>query len=59
MMGALMREGYYPYRVGLRGLPKLYDNNDVYWQVSSEIKRALDPQDTIAPGRYIPPQQRG
>ncbi len=55
MMAAFMREGYYPYRTGLRGLPKIHDAHDVFWQVGTEIKRALDPNDIIAPGRYVPP----
>ncbi len=52
---ALMREGYVPYRVGLSGLPKLHDPSDAFWRVATQIKRALDPDDIIAPGRYLPP----
>ncbi|MBX7257180.1 MAG: FAD-binding oxidoreductase [Candidatus Hydrogenedentes bacterium] len=50
---ALMKEGYVPYRVGLSGLPKLYDPNDAFWRVAGQIKLALDPDDIISPGRYI------
>lgn len=52
---ALMREGYVPYRVGLSGLPKLYNAEDVFWRTASCLKRALDPDGIIAPGRYLPP----
>lgn len=55
MVDAMMHEGYYPYRAGLRGLPKLRDDEDVFWQVASKIKYALDPDDIIAPGRYVHP----
>jgi 4-cresol dehydrogenase (hydroxylating) len=51
----LMNAGYIPYRVGLRGLPKVH-RDDVFWDVAQQIKQALDPGDIIARGRYIPPQ---
>lgn len=55
LVDAMMREGFYLYRAGLRGLPKLWDAEDVFWQVAGDIKRTLDPGDVIAPGRYIAP----
>jgi len=55
LMKAIMAAGYVPYRVGLRGMPKLAQAGDVFWQVASQVKRVLDPDDLIARGRYIPP----
>ncbi len=55
LVEALMQAGYVPYRTGLEGMPKLRDANDVFWQVAEAIKRALDPQDLIARGRYLAP----
>lgn len=57
-MDALAREGYYSYRTGLRGLAKLRQPESVFWDSAAAIKRALDPGDIIARGRYIPPQER-
>ncbi len=54
-MAALLREGYVPYRTGLRGMPKLHARGDVFWEIAADIKRALDPHGIIAPGRYLPP----
>lgn len=54
-MEALIREGYVPYRTGLRGMDKIRDGDDVFWQVARQIKQALDPRDVIARGRYVPP----
>ncbi|GMV95535.1 MAG: hypothetical protein AMXMBFR82_53130 [Candidatus Hydrogenedentota bacterium] len=55
LFDALMAEGYVPYRVGLSGLPKLSNADDPFWQLATDIKRALDPHDIIARGRYLPP----
>lgn len=52
---ALIREGYLPYRTGPQTFQKLRRQEDVFWQVTSEIKRTLDPQDILARGRYIVP----
>jgi 4-cresol dehydrogenase (hydroxylating) flavoprotein subunit len=53
MMQVLIDNGYYIYRSGLQGMPKLKQRSSVYWDVATEIKRALDPGDIIARGRYI------
>lgn len=47
--------GYPPYRSCVMGMPLLVDEGDVFWEVARDIKRALDPNEVIAPGRYIPP----
>jgi len=51
----LIDEGYPPYRVSLEGMPALQRGSDNFWNVVQRIKTALDPQDIIAPGRYVPP----
>ena len=55
VMDALKRAGYLPYRVGAQGMAKLVDTGDTFWETAAAIKRALDPGDIIARGRYIPP----
>jgi 4-cresol dehydrogenase (hydroxylating) len=52
---ALFEAGYPPYRTGLSGMDLLRDGNDPFWKVATDLKRALDPNDIIARGRYIPP----
>jgi len=54
-MKTLIQDGYVPYRTGLRGMEKIRNGEDVFWQVAREIKQALDPGDIIARGRYVPP----
>ena len=55
LFDALMAAGYPPYRVGLSAMDKLQQAGDTFWDVASAIKRALDPSDMLAPGRYVPP----
>lgn len=55
LMDAMMENGYYIYRSGLQGMPKIKRRSSVYWDVATSIKRALDPEDIIARGRYIDP----
>lgn len=50
----LVEAGYIPYRVSLAGMEHLQDNS-VFWEVATAVKRTLDPKDIIARGRYIPP----
>lgn len=49
----LIENGYIPYRAGPSGQAKLADSSNPFWQVAGRIKQALDPQQIIAPGRYI------
>jgi 4-cresol dehydrogenase (hydroxylating) len=55
LLEAVIADGYYPYRATLHGMGQLAGPDDVFWQVASQIKRALDPDDLIARGRYVPP----
>ena len=50
---ALQQAGYYPYRTGPSGYDRLRQDGDAYWRLTSQIKTALDPNNTISPGRYI------
>lgn len=50
----VMKAGYIPYRVGLQSMAALDPDQDVYWKTVAQIKRALDPDGLIAPGRYEP-----
>jgi len=52
---ALYRAGYPPYRAGPMGMRKLRQGSEVFWDVVGAIKKALDPHNTISPGRYEPP----
>ena len=49
---ALRARGYHPYRTGSDSFAKLAAGSSVFWDVVSEVKGALDPQNTISPGRY-------
>jgi len=57
-MKALIDSGYPPYRVGLAGLGKIHREGDVFWDVARRIKHALDPDDILARGRYIPSEDK-
>jgi glycolate dehydrogenase FAD-linked subunit len=59
-MGALVRIGCVPHRVGTDFLPVLVGNLDPgYYQFIKRIKKMLDPKDIMNPGVLIPPQSRG
>jgi len=55
VVNTLLAAGYIPYRTGPQGMAKLRQEGDVFWEVTAQIKRALDPNDIIARGRYVPP----
>jgi 4-cresol dehydrogenase (hydroxylating) len=54
LFDTVMKAGYIPYRVGIQSMAGLDPHGDVFWKVVSRIKRALDPDGIIAPGRYEP-----
>jgi FAD/FMN-containing dehydrogenase len=45
--------GFLPYRVGIQTMRWLSAGGGTYWQVVREIKRALDPNSILSPGRYV------
>jgi len=52
--------GYPPYRVGIDGMDLLGPaEEDAFWNATEALKRALDPDGIIAPGRYQPGVFRG
>jgi 4-cresol dehydrogenase (hydroxylating) flavoprotein subunit len=59
LFDAVMKAGYIPYRVGNQSMAALDPHGDVFWKVAGRIKRALDPDGIIAPGRYEPARAGG
>ncbi len=54
LFNAVMDAGYIPYRIGIQSMADLAHDSEVFWDVVSNIKSALDPYTIIAPGRYNP-----
>jgi 4-cresol dehydrogenase (hydroxylating) len=50
----LMDAGYIPYRTGPSGFAKLNGVPSTFWNFASSLKSALDPNEILSPGRYIP-----
>jgi 4-cresol dehydrogenase (hydroxylating) flavoprotein subunit len=48
----LATAGYLPYRLGIQSMNSLPPPIDDYGKLLSRLKRALDPNDVLAPGRY-------
>lgn len=47
-----VREGHYPYRLGIQHADMLPSSTDYYDQFLADLKRAVDPKCILAPGRY-------
>jgi 4-cresol dehydrogenase (hydroxylating) len=52
MEARYMKQGYPPYRVGINSMHHVVCEDDPFWQTIRELKKALDPNNIIAPGRY-------
>jgi 4-cresol dehydrogenase (hydroxylating) len=52
LIGALHRAGYLSSRLGIQSMSSLPPSNDDYGEFMMTMKRALDPNDVISPGRY-------
>jgi 4-cresol dehydrogenase (hydroxylating) len=52
MENRYMQLGFPPYRVGINSMDRVVHEDDPFWQTVREIKKALDPNGIIAPGRY-------
>ncbi len=47
--------GFLPYRMGVHSMQHVTDQQDnIFWQLSQELKQTLDPNNIISPGRYTP-----
>lgn len=46
------REGFLPYRVGVQSMHLIVEPSAPCWHLAATLKRALDPFNIIAPGRY-------
>ncbi|OIQ96542.1 4-cresol dehydrogenase [hydroxylating] flavoprotein subunit [mine drainage metagenome] len=46
-------QGFLPYRVGIQTMSWLSANDTTYWQLVREIKKTLDPDAILSPGRYV------
>lgn len=49
---AWAKMGIYPYRLGIQSMEQFISASDPFWQTVQSLKKALDPNDVIAPGRY-------
>jgi 4-cresol dehydrogenase (hydroxylating) len=47
-----MEQGFPPYRVGINSMHQVVHENDTFWKTVRDLKKALDPNGIIAPGRY-------
>jgi 4-cresol dehydrogenase (hydroxylating) len=52
LRSAMIDAGYPPYRETAQSAPEVFDGNPAVARLLADIKAALDPQKTIAPGRY-------
>lgn len=52
MESRYMEQGFPPYRVGINSMHQVVSENDPFWRTVRELKKALDPNNIIAPGRY-------
>ena len=48
----MLKDGFMPYRLGVQAMDSLPRPNDDSGAMFSVLKRALDPNDILAPGRY-------
>src|SRR5687768_8400120 len=59
LMSALLAQGYIPYRASPSLMSQIASEDSVFWQVTRQIKQALDPTGIISPGRYVPLRKAG
>jgi 4-cresol dehydrogenase (hydroxylating) len=50
----VMQNGYIPYRTGIQSMNDLAHGSQGFWHLTQQIKRSLDPQNILSPGRYSP-----
>ncbi len=54
LVQSLIDAGYPPYRTGPGGFAKLHAPAEAFWRVAGRLKHALDPEQILSPGRYLP-----
>jgi len=52
LTGEFIRRGWMPYRLGVQSMGMMVDEKDYYWQLARDLKKVLDPNHIISPGRY-------
>jgi 4-cresol dehydrogenase (hydroxylating) len=52
MEGRYMEQGYPPYRVGINSMHHVVQEDDSFWHTVRDLKKVLDPNGIISPGRY-------
>ncbi len=52
MEARYMEQGYPPYRVGINSMHHVVREDDPFWCTVRDLKKVLDPNGIIAPGRY-------
>ncbi len=52
MEARYMELGFPPYRVGINSMHQVVREDDPFWQAVRDLKKVLDPNNIIAPGRY-------
>lgn len=45
-------QGFLPYRLSVGAMRKMVDPESAFWRLGSALKKAVDPENLIAPGRY-------
>jgi 4-cresol dehydrogenase (hydroxylating) len=53
MLAWLLEQGLPPYRLGIHSMPMLHQRDGPFERLLRRVRRQLDPQGTIAPGRYV------
>lgn len=52
LLAACMQNGFIPYRFGIQSMAELTGRRDPFWDTVETLKKALDPQGILSPGRY-------
>lgn len=52
LLEKLTEAGYFPYRLGIQSMGKLPKAEEAYLKFMASIKKSLDPNGILAPGRY-------
>jgi 4-cresol dehydrogenase (hydroxylating) flavoprotein subunit len=52
LTGDFIKQGLIPYRVGVQSMDMVVKEDDSYWQTVRDLKKILDPNHILSPGRY-------